>query len=324
MNEMMKINPTTITEKLAWLENRYWKFGEEERLDDHLADLFEVDDDGQRTAEPVYDPLTDETRGLMVLGASGNGKTALVKRLLRVDPVLTKFEINQGGNTLFITVPPEATIKKLANIILPMTGYKEVDEKLKAADAWEIARHRFGLVGIKALVIDECHHILRPGPGRDVPGAIQALKHIMQSEHGVVLIIAGVPGLKDAILSEPTGETIRRFNELPLSKILPMTRGAASFGANFAKSAKILGLDFAEEDALADRILFAERGQVGKCVALGKGILRAAIIRKQDGITLEAAERVFRKTKSGLGVTPFNAAEWDVVKAELVAIGWGQ
>lgn len=324
MNKMMKTEPTTITEKLAWLENRYWKFGEEERLDDHLTDLFKVDDDGQRTAEPVYDPLNDETRGLMVLGASGNGKTALVKRLLRVDPVLTKFKINQGGNTLFITVPPEATIKKLGHMTLSMTGYTKVDEKLKAADAWEIGRHRFGLVGIKTLVIDECHHILRPGPGRDVPGAIQALKHIMQSEHGVVLIIAGVPGLKDAILSEPTGETIRRFNELPLTRILPKSRGAASFGNNFAKSANILGLDFAKEDALADRILFAERGQVGKCVALGKGILRAAITRKQDVITLDAADRVFRKSQSGLDITPFKEAEWDVVKAELIAIGWGQ
>ena len=324
MNEVMKMNPTTITEKLDWLKNRYWKFGEEERLDDHLTDLFEVDDDGQRTAEPVYDPLNDETRGLMVLGASGNGKTALLKRALRVDPVLTQFKINQGGNTLFITVPPEATIKKLAEITLAKTGYTQVDAKLRAADAWEIARHRFGLVGIKALVIDECHHILRPGPGRDVPGAIQALKHIMQSEHGVALIIAGVPGLKDAILSEPTGETIRRFDELSLSRIFPNTRGAASFGNNFAKSAKILGLDFAKEDALADRIIFAERGQVGKCVALGKGILRAAITRKQDFITLEAADRVFRKSTSGLDITPFKAAEWDVVKAELNAIGWGQ
>lgn len=323
MNEMMKMNPTTITEKLAWLGDRYWKFGAEDELEDHLTDLFEVDDDGLRTAEPLYDPLNDETRGLMVLGASGNGKTALLKRALRVDPVLTKFKVDQGGNTLFITVPPEATIKKLAEIILAKTGYTKVDSKLRAADAWEIARHRFGLVGIKALVIDECHHVLRSGPGRDIPAAIQALKHIVQSEHGVALIIAGVPGLKDAILSETTGETIRRFNELPLSRILPNTRGAASFGKNFEKSANMLGLNFAKEDALAERILFAERGQVGKCVALGKGILRAAITRKQDVITLKAADRVFRKSKSGLGMTPFEPAEWDVVKAELNTIGWG-
>nr|WP_279512643.1 TniB family NTP-binding protein [Fluviibacterium aquatile] len=321
---MTTTHPVTITEKLQWLENRYWKFGEEENLDDHLHDIFEVDDDGQRTAQPRLDPLTRETRGLMVLGASGNGKTALLMRALRADAVLTEFKIDQGGNTLFITVPPEATIKKLAEIILAKTGYTKVDAKLRAADAWEIARHRFGLVGIKTLVIDECHHILRSGPGRDIPAAIQALKHIMQSEHRVALIISGVPGLKNAILAEPTGETMRRFNELPLSRIRTGSKSAAMFGRNFLKSANTLGVHVDAEDALPERILFAEYGQVGKSVELGKEILRAAITRKCAAITLENAERVFKKSKSGLDMTPFHAADWNVVKAELNAIGWGQ
>lgn len=245
-------------------------------------------------------------------------------RALRVDPVLKEFKINQGGNTLYITVPPDATIKKLAEIILVATGYKKVDTKLRSTDAWDMARHRFGLVGIKVLVIDECHHVFRAGPGRDIPAAIQALKHIMQSQHRVALIIAGVPSLKSAILSEATGETLGRLAEFSLTRIRPGSRGAATFGRNFVKSANTLGLHVAEEDALPERILFAEQAQVGKSVRLGKEILRAAIIRKREVITLEGAERVFRKSKSGLGVTPFDGAEWDAVKAELTAIGWGQ
>jgi hypothetical protein len=324
MNVMTNINPVSLTEKLAWLDERYWKFGMERDLEDHLIDIFQMDDDGQRTTEPRFDPLTGETKGLMVLGQSGNGKTALLKRALRVDPVLTKFKINQGGNTLYITVPPEATIKKLAEIILAKTGYENVDKKLRAADAWEIARHRFGLVGIKALIIDECHHIFRPGAGRDIPAAIQALKHIMQSQDRVALIIAGVPNLKSAIQSEVTGETMRRFNEFSLGRIRSGSRGATTFDKNFMKCAQILGINIAEADALPDRILFAEHGQIGKSVALGKDILRSVIVRKQETVTLEAAERVYRKSNSGLDMTPFNRAEWDVAKAELVAIGWGQ
>ena len=324
MNDMTSITPVTITEKLNWLEHRYWKFGEEENFDDHLLDLFKVDDDGQRTAEPRFDPLNRETKGLMVLGPSGNGKTALMMRALRVDPVLTQFKIDQGGNTLYITVPPDATIKKLAEIILEKTGYNKVDSKLRSADAWEMARHRFGLVGIKAVVIDECHHIFRAGPGRDIPAAIQALKHIMQSQHRVALIIAGVPSLKSAILTAASGETMRRLTEFSLTRIRPGSRGAATFGRNFVKSAVTLGLHVAQEDALPERILFAEHGQVGRSVGLGKEILRAAISRKREVITLEGAERVFRKSNSGLDVTPFDGAEWDAVKAELTAIGWGQ
>ncbi|RPE67407.1 TniB protein [Pacificibacter maritimus] len=324
MNEMTNTTPGSLTEKLTWLDERYWKFGTERDLEDHLIDIFQMDDDGQRTTEPRFDPLTGETKGLMVLGQSGNGKTALLKRALRVDPVLTQFKINQGGNTLFITVPPEATIKKLAEIILAATGYEKVDKKLRAADAWEIARHRFGLVGIKTLIIDECHHIFRPGAGRDIPAAIQALKHIMQSQDRVALIIAGVPNLKSAIQSEVTGETMRRFNEFSLGRIRPGSRGANTFDKNFMKCAQILGINIAEGDALPHRILFAEHGQIGKSVALGKDILRSVIVRKQETVTLEAAERVYRKSNSGLDMTPFNRADWSVVKAELVAIGWGQ
>ncbi|ASP20388.1 bacterial TniB protein [Antarctobacter heliothermus] len=324
MKNMTASTPVTISEKLKWLKHRYWKFGDEENFDDYLMDLFEVDDEGHRTAEPRFDPLTRETKGLMFLGASDNGKTAFLMRALRVDPVLREFNIDQGGNTLYITVPPEASIKNLAEIILKKTGYTKVHAKLRAADAWELARHRFGVVGIKALVIDECHHIFRPGAGRDIPAAIQALKHIMQSEHRVALIIAGVPSLKDAILSEVSGETARRFIEFSMARIRPGSRGAATFGRNFVKSANFLGLQVAEEDALPDRILFAEHGQVGASVGLGKEILRAAISRRRDAITLDAAERVYRKSNAGLDMTPFDSAEWDVVKSELTSIGWGQ
>lgn len=324
MNNMTAVAPTTITEKLDWLENRYWKFGAEDGVEDHLLDLFEMDDDGKRTAEPLLDPLTRETKGLMVLGASGNGKTALLRRTLRVDAVLSEFAAGHGGNTLYITVPPDATIKKLAEIILVKTGYTKIHSKLRAADAWEIARHRFGLVGIKALVIDECHHLFRPGSGRDIPGAIQALKHIMQSQHPVALIIAGVPSLKDAILSEESGETVRRFAELSLKRIRSGSKGAKTFTNNFLKSANVLGLKIDDEDALPARILFAEHGQVGKSVRLGKDILQSAIKRKHETVTLDVAESVFRKQNSGIKLTPFDDADWDVVKAELVAIGWGQ
>ncbi|MEG3662714.1 TniB family NTP-binding protein [Celeribacter halophilus] len=324
MKDMTTSTPVTISEKLGWLKHRYWKFGDEENFDDYLMDLYEVDDDGRMTAEPCCDPLTGETKGLMVLGASGNGKTALLKRALRVDSVLTEFKIDQGGNTLFITVPPEATIKKLAEIILEMTGYARVDTKLRAADAWEMARHRFGLVGIKTVVIDECHHILRSGSGRDVLGAIQSLKHIMQSDPGVALVIAGVSSLKDGLLSEASGETYRRFQEIHLSRIYPGSKSAHLFGKNFMKSANTLGVRADADDEWADRILFAEHGQVGRSVALAKEILRDAITRKRDELSLQHAERVFRKSKPGLDMTPFHTAEWDVVKSELTAIGWGQ
>lgn len=314
----------TISEKLEWLEDRYWRFGQDEALDDHLYDLFDVDDDGQMTAQPRRDPLTGETKGLMVLSRSGNGKTALLNRTLRANLSLTEFKDDKQGNTLFITVPPEATIKKIAEIILMRTGYETVSSKLRASDAWEIARHRFGLVGITTVMIDECHHLLRSGLGRDVLAAVQALKHIMQSEHGVALIIAGVPTLRDAILTEPSGETYRRFQEFHLPKIRPDSNSARLFATNFTTSAERVGVKVYAEDAFAERILFAKHGQIGRSVAFGKEILREAVTRKRDELSLEHVERLFRKTNTDLDMTPFHHGDWSAVRGELDAIGWGQ
>ena len=71
--------------------------------------------------------------------------------------------------------------------------------------------------------------------------------------------------------------------------------------------------------------LLAPRGEVcGVDAEVAYKALHAAVSRKRDAVTLEHAERVFRKSKGGLDMTPFDAAEWDVVKNELIAIGWGQ
>lgn len=316
--------PTTITEKTAWLKARYWRFGMEDKLEDHLRDLFEIDDEGDMTDRPRIDPLTGESGGLMVLGRSGDGKTALLKRMLRVNPVLTEMTDKQAGNTLYITVPPDATIKKLAELILARTGYHRVDSRLRSSDAWEMVMHRLALVGIRMIIIDECHHIFRPGAGRDVAGAIQSLKHIMQSAGGVALIIAGVPGLRDAILSEPSGETFRRFQELYLVDIQPGSEAASAFSTNIAYSAKFLGLTIPDGSALAERILMARYGQIGRSVELGKKILADAITRKRSELTLPRAEAVYRKSSNCSGMTPFHSGNWQDVQRELSAIGWGQ
>jgi hypothetical protein len=33
----------SISQKLAWLEEHYWRFGQDEMLIDHLEDIFGVD-----------------------------------------------------------------------------------------------------------------------------------------------------------------------------------------------------------------------------------------------------------------------------------------
>lgn len=315
--------PETIPDKLNWLKDRYWKFGQDSELAGHLEGLFEPDEDGQMTAQPCIDPLTGEAKGVMLIAGSEWGKTALIRRALRSSRVLTEHHVDQPGNTLLVTAPPTATLKKLAEMILEQTGYAKVDSRMRGADAWELVIHRLGLIGIKLVIIDECHHLLTSGPGKDVPSAIQSLKHIMQARSGVALMIAGVPALRDAIKSEPTRETYRRFTECTFSPILLRTQMARDFNANFSRCAQVMGVSVLEEDMFVERILFASDGHIGTSVVIAKAILRDAVIKRRDTLSLHQAEQVYRKLKKkATGETPFKQNEWSVVEKELTVLGW--
>jgi hypothetical protein len=317
------MHPITISEKLRWLEERYWRLGQDEMIEDHLEDLFEVDDQGNMTSKPRIDPLTGETKGVMLLAESGCGKTAAVVRLLRTSSILTAYSEDQPGNTLLITVPPSATLKKLGEIGLKSTGYDKVDARIRAADAWEIFLHRLELLNIKLVIIDECHHMLQSGSGKDIPTAIQSLKHIMQSKSGVALMVAGVPVLRDAIKSEPSGETYRRLSVCELPRIHADSRFARNFAENFRVSADTVGIEMATEDRFAERILFAAGGKIGPSVSLGKEILRNGVRKQGHELCLERADRVYRKiTKMHGRLTPFQSTDWAVLKTELDAMGW--
>lgn len=312
----------TISEKLDWLAQRYWKFGQDDLFLDYLEDLYEVDDEGHMTSTPRRDPLADETRGLMFLARSGNGKTATIKKAIRETPVLEEYTDQGEGNTLYMEVPPDATIKSLAEDIAKITGYFGFHKSVTAPERWLICRRRLKMTGITTLVIDECHHILRPGPGRDVPGAIQALKHMVQSDHAVALIIAGVPELREGILKEASGETYRRFDECHLPSIQPGSVEAERFSRCVATSARKLGIEIDPGLKFSERVLFAEHGEAGRAVKLVKDSLRRVITKRRSRLELEDAERIFVKSNGPREMTPFHPGDWSFVESELKAMGW--
>jgi hypothetical protein len=55
---------------------------------------------------------------------------------------------------------------------------------------------------------------------------------------------------------------------------------------------------------------------------IAKSILRDAIKNKRDALSLEHAEKVYRRLKKARQVTPFKQDKWAVVQKELCALGW--
>ncbi|WP_425074851.1 TniB family NTP-binding protein [Sagittula sp. S175] len=311
---------STADEKALWLANRYIRLPRDEDLNKSIAELFRHGPDGEMTPEPLLDTLTGETHGLMVFGESGSGKSALLRRSLRTMPELQIAGPKREGNTLYVTVPPESTLRALAIQIAVATGYPKISSRVKAYEAWDIARHRMCECGIRLLIIDEAHHLLRQGSGRDVEGAIQTLKSLVQGDYPVACIIAGVGKLPEAIKTDQ--ETDRRFPPFQLSRIEGGSPDARKFASGIEACATGVGLVLPERLNLAARILFAEGGSLGRSVRLAKTIMIGVLKEGRQEIRLEDAHRAFSKQYGLLPRTPFDAFEWDALRADLLEGGW--
>ena len=184
-------NPgSTAADKFTWLLDRYFRLDRDDTLIARLKSLFETNAQGHLTPTPLLDPLTGETRGLMVLGNFRYREVRTDHADVASLPVFDLAGREQDGNTLYVTVPPEATIKSLAGRIAKDLGYVDINPRAGANEAWDVARHRMRERGIRPLVIDETHHLLRKCSGRDVEGAVQTLKSLLQGDWPVAVIAA--------------------------------------------------------------------------------------------------------------------------------------
>lgn len=311
----------TTPEKINWLGDRYFLLDRDAELKEKLSRLFASDDAGQLTSVPKLDSLTGETHGLMVIGASGAGKTALLKRTLRKLDIFTLAERNTAGNALYVTVPPEATIKSLASRVAKDLGYIDINPRATADEAWRVVFHKMSKMGITLLVIDETHHLLRKGPGRDVEGAIQRLKSLLLSDWPLAVIIAGVDKLRDGVMTDP--ETDRRFPKFQLSRIAQGSSDAHAFARSMQLCAENVGLTLAEA-TLPERVLFAEEGQPGRAINLAKLIFVACLEADRSHVSLQDAYRVFSAEYGEMPISPFANAEWGTLRASLIETGWAR
>lgn len=313
---------STAPEKFAWLLDRYFRLDRDDALIERLESLFQTDAKGNLTPTPLLDPLTGETRGLMVLGNSGTGKSALIKRTLRTLPMFELAGRESDGNTLYVTVPPEATIKSLAGRIAKDLGYVDINSRARAHEAWDVARHRMRERGIRLLVIDETHHLLRKGSGRDVEGAVQTLKSLLQGDWPVAVIAAGVHKLRDGIMTDP--ETDRRFPKFELSRLEEGSKEARTFARSMQLCAEKIGLSLPPDGTLPERILFAEAGEAGRSIHLAKAILRRALDGGRTEVTIHDARRAFVTEYGDMPTSPFLDADWATVRDSLLDGGWSR
>ena len=303
----------------AWLQARYMKSDRDAEFMDALEEILETDSQGRLTAKPLRVGPMRETRGLMVLGKSGYGKSTLVIRNLRNEPAIGLTEGDKKGHALRILVEPEATLKGVALAIATAVGYPKFKVGIQTVEAWEIALHRLALREITILWIDEAHHLLTPGPGRDLKVVVRRLKGTLQGPNPVALILTGDPELYNMVL--PDAESDRRFSCLHL---LPITTNndAARLGRYLDMCCEMVGMGTVADPSFVDRLLVANHRNLGKCIEMTLRTMRRARRRPERQLTL-ADFRVTHRRQDGNGdLSPFDDDPWPMLKAELERRGW--
>lgn len=131
-------------------------------------------------AEAVSDVLEDlaerrqpnashgaENRGegnvVVIVGASGAGKSTSIRRLLTSHPLTADGKLNAPGSKLIsVSAPSPATSAELGREVLSALGYPLVRTRIDAPEAWRMVRERIRHLGILALHLDGSSTWSRP------------------------------------------------------------------------------------------------------------------------------------------------------------------
>ncbi|MCL3883573.1 TniB family NTP-binding protein [Marivita sp. GX14005] len=313
----LPVDPDDPSACIAWLRERYMKNPRDQLFESALEEILETDKNGRLTAVPQRIGLVKETRGVLVTGQTGAGKTALIRRnLIRHDGIGLTDGIGPG-NALYLRVPAEATLKGVAAKILTETGYDKFNPRLNTMELWEMAVRRFAVRDISILWIDEAHHMLEIT--KEVTAVLRRLKSLMQGEKSLALIISGIHKLDEKVRTD--GETSERFTRVQLGPIRTDQeredlRRFVDLCCSHVKIAPIEDPDF------VGRLEFATHGSIGRSIEFcHSAILRA--LRRGDGQLTLADFRQGLELKRGFpDVGPFDPEDWPRLKESLESRGW--
>lgn len=175
----------------------------------HITRLLTKDARGHLTAEAKRFTRTGETRGVMLVGGPGSGKSHLLERTLSKLAVLQEGEFGQP-RYLGCPVPSPATFKSMTLALLAESGYPDANPRKEAWSLWQDLRHRLAVLGISVLWIDEAQDLFCA----DRKLILRALKSLMQGDDAVVVILSGTEDLAKVIRTDP--QVQRRFTAMVL------------------------------------------------------------------------------------------------------------
>ena len=270
-----------IDQIIANLRGRHISTSRDQMIRAEIDRLLRRDPEGNLIPEPRRFSGGIETRGIVVTGGPGSGKTTILNNVLSNHPALGAQD-GAPPRYLSLGVPSPATLKSLGCEILRMTDYPEVSERRERWSIWGLVRHRLAMLGIVCLVIDEAHDLNSAGSLRETLDIFSAFKSLLKADPPIIVILSGVPVLQELISVE--GQTQRRYAKIALPTVSGL-REEENLSRAINEFCRIAGIA-PPEVAVVPRLVHASRGMFGMCIENLINAIEAALRVGDDKLEL--------------------------------------
>lgn len=249
-----------------WLHRRYMVTERDNAFFDRLKMVLQRDGNGQFL--PVPKKYQEETMGICVSAPAREGKTFMVTQsLTRIFG--QKVDMKKcGKHILYCRLKTNVTVKGVYMDICTATGLDVFPSRMTQAKAHNLASHRLRMAGVKIIIIDEVHNLLRSG--KEATNLF--LKGFFHDDEGFCLIAIGTERLREFIYENPdNAELSGRLLDFPLvnvsetSTVVMIQQALKKLTGDIEMK---VGRSIKSDPYFAHRIYDGCRGSFGRCMRL--------------------------------------------------------
>lgn len=259
---------------------------------------------------------------LVVLGASGAGKSTAIERLFLGHPLTDGKPINRPGSRFIsITAPDHANKVELGREVLRATGFPLQRKQIDGPEIWRMVRDRVRSLQILVLHFDEMQHVVQTVNDVEMQKIRNVLKGLMVDPvHPIGIVVSGTPSVRSLMDEDEQVERRGCFLEFgPLS--------AAADGRMISNFVKVLAeraeltIDKPEIDKLVPRLIHAGRRQLGIVAKQIHRAIRTALRLDAKQLTIEHFATAYALRTGNLApFNPYLADQWKDIDTSKVLV----